>query len=136
MGGNSEYFSNGLQIYKFFQIFVDYVPPLRVGECFKNACDQLHAEAWLATGCRPSKTFRGISMRKNLAAIAVFCFSSLLSCIMFAERAGVVPSSDGLPSGIAWYGVLTDGIAEAKATGKPIMLLSAAPQCAGVPGMW
>ena len=55
---------------------------------------------------------------------------------MFAERADVVPSSDGLPSGIAWYGVLTDGIDEAKATGKPIMLLSAAPQCAGVPGMW
>lgn len=41
-----------------------------------------------------------------------------------------------IPSGIAWHGVLTDGLADAKATNRPIMLLSAAPQCAGVPGMW
>lgn len=45
-------------------------------------------------------------------------------------------SDNGIPSGIAWYGVLADGVAEAKATNRPIMLLSAAPQCAGVPGMW
>ncbi len=41
-----------------------------------------------------------------------------------------------IPNGIAWYGVLEDGIADAKATKRPILLLSAAPQCAGVPGMW
>jgi hypothetical protein len=45
-------------------------------------------------------------------------------------------SAKSLPSGIAWYGVLTDGITDAKATNRPIMLLAAAPQCAGVPGMW
>jgi hypothetical protein len=44
--------------------------------------------------------------------------------------------TDSIPSGIAWYGVLDDGIADAKATNRPILLLSAAPQCAGVPGMW
>lgn len=42
----------------------------------------------------------------------------------------------GIPAGIAWYGVLADGLAEAQRTGKPILLVSAAPQCAGVPGMW
>ena len=41
-----------------------------------------------------------------------------------------------LTPGIAWYGVLADGLAEAKETGKPILLVSAAPQCTGVPGMW
>jgi len=39
-------------------------------------------------------------------------------------------------SGIAWYGVLKDGLAEAKRTGKPILLITAAAQCSGVPGMW
>ena len=38
--------------------------------------------------------------------------------------------------GIAWYGVLSDGLAEAERTGKPILLVSAAPQCVGVSGMW
>ncbi len=42
----------------------------------------------------------------------------------------------GLPSGIVWYGKLEDGLNAAKISGKPILLLSAAPQCAGVPGMW
>lgn len=37
---------------------------------------------------------------------------------------------------IQWFGVLNDGLAEAKRTGKPILLVSAACQCAGVPGMW
>jgi len=37
---------------------------------------------------------------------------------------------------IAWYGVLEDGLAEAKESGRPILLLSAAPQCHGVPGIW
>lgn len=45
-------------------------------------------------------------------------------------------AEDGLPSGIAFYGVLQDGLKQAKETNRPIFLLSAAPQCAGVPGMW
>ena len=42
----------------------------------------------------------------------------------------------GVPARIAWYGVLKDGLAEAKRTGKPIMFLTAAPQCASISGMW
>lgn len=41
-----------------------------------------------------------------------------------------------LPERIVWYGVLEDGLEEALITGKPVLLTSAAPQCASVPGMW
>ena len=37
---------------------------------------------------------------------------------------------------IAWYGQLADGLAEAQRTGRPILLVSGAPQCHGVPGVW
>jgi hypothetical protein len=49
---------------------------------------------------------------------------------------GSNPASKKVVSGIAWYGVLEDGLAEAKKTGKPIFLITAAAQCNGVPGMW
>ena len=37
---------------------------------------------------------------------------------------------------IAWYGNLCDGLNAARATGKPIMLVSAAVQCKGVSGIY
>jgi len=37
---------------------------------------------------------------------------------------------------IAWYGQLAVGLAEAQRTGRPILLVSGAPQCHGVPGVW
>ena len=37
---------------------------------------------------------------------------------------------------IAWYGKLSDGIAEAKRSNRPILLVAAAPQCEGVSGLW
>ena len=49
---------------------------------------------------------------------------------------GSSPESKKVVSGIAWYGVLEDGFAEAKRTGKPILFITAAPQCNGVPGIW
>ena len=49
---------------------------------------------------------------------------------------GSVPDSKEVASGIAWYGVLKEGFVEAKRTGKPILFITAAPQCGGVPGMW
>jgi hypothetical protein len=39
-------------------------------------------------------------------------------------------------SGIAWYGTWESGLAAAKRTGRPILLMSAAPHCHQVPGMW
>ncbi|MBI2479855.1 MAG: hypothetical protein HYV60_14845 [Planctomycetia bacterium] len=40
------------------------------------------------------------------------------------------------PARIAWYGQLADGLAEAQRTGRPVLLVSGAPQCHGVPGVW
>ena len=40
------------------------------------------------------------------------------------------------PAGVAWFGTWEGALAEATRTGKPILLLSAAPQCRGVPGIW
>ncbi len=49
---------------------------------------------------------------------------------------GAAKQSTDMTPQIAWFGVLKEGLAEAKQTGKPILLVSAACQCAGVPGMW
>jgi hypothetical protein len=37
---------------------------------------------------------------------------------------------------IAWYSTLKQGLAVAKASGRPILLISAAPHCRGISGMW
>ncbi len=37
---------------------------------------------------------------------------------------------------IAWFGSLEQGFAEAKRTGKAILIFSAAPQCNKIPGVW
>lgn len=41
-----------------------------------------------------------------------------------------------IPAGISWYGMLDEGLAVAQRWQRPILLLSAAPQCAGIPGLW
>lgn len=45
------------------------------------------------------------------------------------------PLDLGAP-GIAWYGRLDDGLAEAKRSNRPIFFMSAASQCGGVPGVF
>jgi hypothetical protein len=55
------------------------------------------------------------------------------------DRPPPPPGSDASASndaGIQWYATLERGLAEAKRTGKPILFLSAAPHCGGVPGIW
>ena len=37
---------------------------------------------------------------------------------------------------VAWFGRWADAKAEAARTGRPILLMSAAPQCQGKPGVW
>ena len=73
-------------------------------------------------------------------AVAVVALSSPATAQLAppngASYGGSVPNSRKVVSGIAWYGVLTEGLAEAKRTGKPILLITSAPQCGGVPGMW
>lgn len=41
-----------------------------------------------------------------------------------------------IPEAPVWYTQLGQGLAEARRTGRPLLLLSAAPQCAEVPGDW
>jgi hypothetical protein len=38
--------------------------------------------------------------------------------------------------GIAWFGTWDAALAEAKRTQRPILFMSAAPQCQRVPGVW
>ncbi|MEK7468012.1 MAG: hypothetical protein AAB074_11405 [Planctomycetota bacterium] len=52
-----------------------------------------------------------------------------ISCPGLAEEAGT-------RSGIAWYGTWERGLRVAKSTGRPILLISAAPQCHGISGLW
>ncbi len=37
---------------------------------------------------------------------------------------------------IAWHGNLKNGLALAKQTNRPVFLVSGAPACLGVPGIW
>jgi hypothetical protein len=47
-----------------------------------------------------------------------------------------VTVTDNYPAGVAWWGTWEGARAEASRSVKPILLLSAAPQCHGVPGIW
>ncbi len=67
---------------------------------------------------------------------APFAFSLIVGVTLATYSPGTDFVDEGMPTGINWYGVLQDGLAEAKRTGKPILLTSAAPQCIGVSGMW
>ena len=62
--------------------------------------------------------------------------SSQLGPSIGTTYGGSNPNSKKVVSGIAWYGVLQDGLNEAKRTGKPILFITAAAQCNGIPGMW
>ena len=48
------------------------------------------------------------------------------------------PAEQAAPdaAGIAWFGTWDAALAEAKRTRRPILFMSAAPQCHGVPGVW
>ena len=38
--------------------------------------------------------------------------------------------------GIVWFGTLKVGLAEAKRTNRPLLIMSAVPECHGVSGIW
>ena len=41
-----------------------------------------------------------------------------------------------VPERIAWYGTLKGALAAASRTGRPILLVSAAPHCNHISGVW
>ena len=59
-------------------------------------------------------------------------------CLLVLLLSGCVLgyAEENPPARIGWYGDLQKGLAEAKRSGRPILLISAAPHCVGVPGMW
>lgn len=85
-----------------------------------------------------------ITNRNSGAALLAITGALLMSGTAAAQLApptgasygGSVPQSKKVVSGIAWYGILEDGLSEAERTGKPILFITAAAQCQGVPGMW
>ena len=84
-----------------------------------------------------AKNFRLLVLSSAMAAIAIFSpVNAQLDPPTEPSFGGSVPKSRKVVSGIIWYGILKDGLAEAKRTGKPILFVTAAPQCGGIPGMW
>lgn len=86
-----------------------------------------------------------MSLRREFQTIVITTIMSLLSFTSISAQlappegesyGGSVPHSKKVVPGIAWYGVLEDGFEEADRTGKPILLITAAAQCSGVPGIW
>jgi hypothetical protein len=51
-------------------------------------------------------------------------------------RGAAVPEGGAHPPRIQWFGTLEQGLAEARRTGRPILLSSATLSCQGVPGKW
>ena len=60
----------------------------------------------------------------------------LIAVILIQVLANSGFSDDSNEPKIAWYGTLQSGLAEAERSQKPILLVSAAPQCLGVSGIW
>ena len=77
-------------------------------------------------------------MNRILHAFAVTSVLALPFAMAQAGESLQAPTSrpGPMPGGIAWFGTWKQGAAEAKRTGKPILLMSAAPQCHNVPGVW
>ncbi len=61
----------------------------------------------------------------------IFLALAALGASVESEAAGAEPRPK-----IAWYGTLSGGLIEAKRSGRPILLVSAAPHCHGVSGVW
>ena len=81
-------------------------------------------------------------MRRFFLILSVGFFLGL-SVNSFAQEKGKVAGEQAVvrqavvrQGGIAWYGTLTSALAEAKRTGKPILLVSAAPHCHSISGIW
>lgn len=67
----------------------------------------------------------------NLKTISLLVIASVSLLWAAAGRAQSQPES-----GIQWYATLASGLAEAKRSNRPILFTSAAPNCAGVSGIW
>ncbi|MEK7487073.1 MAG: hypothetical protein AABZ60_22320 [Planctomycetota bacterium] len=69
-------------------------------------------------------------MLKTTPLIQVLCFVILLIQMSVSAQSSLATAH------ILWYADWETGLKEATRTGKPILLLSAAPHCRNVSGMW
>ena len=61
----------------------------------------------------------------------------VLACLLVGLAGTAVQAEETAdPGKIAWYATWDRGLAEAKRTGRPILLVSAAPHCRNVSGLW
>lgn len=70
-----------------------------------------------------------------MAITAPLISSVLLTALLCGQRSAPTPRVE-TSGGIAWFGTWTQGLAEARRTNRPILLISAAPHCSQIPGMW
>ena len=68
----------------------------------------------------------------------IVAIASILALVSLqpVAQADDAADTDARPAQIQWFGTWRQAKAEAERTGRPILLSSAAPQCAGIPGMW
>ena len=61
---------------------------------------------------------------------------AFLAATFISNAQAEAPKAGAKAEKIAWHGTWKGGLTEAQRTGKPIMLVSAVPQCHSVPGVW
>lgn len=75
---------------------------------------------------------RRLRIPLSLAAAALVLALAPLSSSAESES----PKTPGPDAKIQWFGTWEAAAAEAKRTGRPILLTAAAPQCKGTSGIW
>ena len=73
---------------------------------------------------------------KRKFMLAIIAVATTVLGVTYGQPAQDDGPADGVVAKIAWYSTLESGLAEAKRSQRPILLISAAPQCLGVPGTW
>lgn len=59
-----------------------------------------------------------------------------LLLLLLALSPGLSSAVAETPRRVAWFGTVKQGLAVARATNRPILLISAAPHCRGISGIW
>ncbi len=63
-------------------------------------------------------------------------FQVLVAACLVMNVAAFTTAEQNPVARISWYANLESGFAVAKQTNRPILLVSGAPSCLGVPGVW
>lgn len=77
-----------------------------------------------------------VSSDMNSLRIGVWLFAAIGAAAAQGPAPGVTQDWRDVQARIAWHGTWAGARAAAAASGRPILLVSAAPHCGRVPGMW